>query len=119
MCIRDRYYTSDAGLPEEGEPFKDYGMFSTFPASTNTQVVLISGMRDAGLMHTAQALSNSDALDDLVVSIDNDTDEALASFEALFEVFGVDRLNFDANLVYAELLDTNQIWTAPQPPQLN
>ena len=115
----EEYYTSDAGLPEEGEPFKDYGMFSTFPASTNTQVVLISGMRDAGLMHTAQALSNSDALDDLVVSIDNDTDEALASFEALFEVFGVDRLNFDANLVYAELLDTNQIWTAPQPPQLN
>ena len=115
----EEYYTSDAGLPEEGEPFKDYGMFSTFPASTNTQVVLISGMRDAGLMHTAQALSNSDALDDLVVSIDNDTDEALASFEALFEVFGVDRLNFDANLVYAELLDTNQIWAAPQPPQLN
>ena len=115
----EEYYTSDAGLPEEGEPFKDYGMFSTFPASTNTQVVLISGMRDAGMMHTAQALSDSDALDDLIVSIDNDTDEALASFEALFEVFGVDRVNFDANLVYAGLLDANQIWTAPQPPQLN
>ncbi|NKB31975.1 MAG: hypothetical protein GKR91_02650 [Pseudomonadales bacterium] len=115
----EEYYTSDAGLPEEGEPFKDYGMFSTFPASIDTQVVLISGMRDAGLMHTAQALSNSEALDDLVVAIDNDTDEALASFEALFEVFGVDRLNFDANLVYAELLDNNEIWTAPQPPQLN
>ncbi|MDD9957725.1 MAG: helix-turn-helix domain-containing protein [Gammaproteobacteria bacterium] len=112
----EEYYTSDAGLPEEGEPFKDYGMFSTFPASTETQVVLISGMRDAGLMHTAQALSDADSLDDLVVAIDNDTDEALASFEALFEVFGIDRINFDANLVYAELLDTNQIWTAPQPP---
>lgn len=111
----EEYYTSDAGLPEEGEPFKDYGMFSTFPASTNTQVVLISGMRDAGLMHTAQALSDTQTLNDLVVAIDNDTDEALASFEALYEVFGVDRLNFDANLVYAELLDTNQIWTAPQP----
>ena len=115
----EEYYTSDAGLPEEGEPFKDYGMFSTFPASTNTQVVLISGMRDAGLMHTAQALSDSNALDDLIVSIDNDTDEALAGFEVLFEVFGVDRLNFDANLIYAGLLDANQIWTAPQPPQLN
>jgi hypothetical protein len=115
----DEYYTSDAGLPEEGEPFKDYGMFSTYPASTDTQVVLISGMRDAGLMHTAQALSDTNALNDLVVAIDNDTDEALASFEALFEVFGVDRLNFDANLVYAQLLDTNQIWTAPQPAQLN
>jgi hypothetical protein len=106
----EEYYTSDAGLPEQGEPFRDYGMFSTFPASTNTQVVLISGMRDAGLMHTAQALSDKDTLDDLVVAIDSDTDEAVASFEALFEVFGVDRLNFDANLVYANLRDSSQIW---------
>lgn len=106
------YYTSDAGLPEEGEPFRDYGMFSTFRASTNTQVILISGMRDAGLMHTAQALSDSDILDDLIVSIDSDTDEAVSSFEALFEVFGVDRLNFDANLVYTHMLDSSQIWRA-------
>ena len=109
------YYTSDAGLPEEGQPFKDYGMFSTFPVSSETQVVLISGMRDAGLMHTAQALSNSDALDDLVVSIENDTDEALASFEALFEVLGMDRMNFDANLVYTNLLNADQIWAIPEP----
>ena len=109
------YYTSDAGLPEEGQPFKDYGMFSTFPVSTETQVILISGMRDAGLMHTAQALSNSDALDDLVVSIENDTDEALASFEALFEVLGIDRMNFDANLVYTNLLDADEIWAIPEP----
>ena len=113
------YYTSDAGLPEEGQPFRDYGMFSTFPVSTDTQVVLISGMRDAGLMHTAQALSDSEALNDLVVAIDNDTDEAVASFEALFEVLGIDRMNFDANLVYAELLDTSQIWAMPEPNQLN
>lgn len=113
------YYTSDAGLPEEGEPFRDYGMFSTFPASTDTQVVLISGMRDAGLMHTAQALSASQTLDDLVVAIDSDTDEAIASFEALYEVYGVDRLNFDADLVYADLLDTQKIWGTPQASPLN
>ena len=108
------YYTSDAGLPEEGDPFRDYGMFSTFPASMDTQVVMISGMRDAGLMHTAQALSDTAALDDLIVSIDRDTDEAVAGFEALFEVYGVDRLNFDANLIYTNLLDTTQIWGTPQ-----
>jgi hypothetical protein len=110
----EEYYTSDAGLPEEGEPFRDYGMFSTFPASTDTQVVLISGMRDAGLMHTAQALSDTRALDDLVAAIDSDTDEAVAGFEAVFEVYGVDRLNFDANLIYTNLLNTNKIWGAPQ-----
>ena len=78
-------------------------------------MVLISGMRAAGLMHTAQALSNSEALDDLVVSIENDTDEALASFEALFEVLGIDRMNFDASLVYTNLLDADQIWALPEP----
>jgi len=108
------YYTSDAGLPEQGEPFRDYGMFSTFPASDETQVVLVTGMRDAGLMHTAQALSDAKSLDRLVYAIDNDTDEAVGGFEALFEVFGVDRLNFDANLIYADLLNTSRIWGAPQ-----
>ncbi len=110
----EEYYTSDAGLPEEGEPFRDYGLFSTFPASIDTQVVLISGMRDAGLMHTAQALSDASALDDLIVAIDSDTDEAVGGFEALFEVYGVDRLNFDADLVYTNLLDTSQIWGSPR-----
>jgi len=104
------YYTSDAGLPEAGEPFRDYGLFATFPASAETQVILITGMRDAGLMHTAQALTDGKSLDDLVVAIDSDTDEAVASFEALYEVFGIDRLNFDANLVYTSLLDSRRIW---------
>ena len=113
------YYTSDAGLPEEGQPFRDYGMFATFPASSQTQVVLIAGMRDAGLMHTAQALSDIATLDDLVVAIDDDTDEAVASFEALYEVFGLDRLNFNANLVYTNQLDTKQIWGVPQSAGLN
>lgn len=113
------YYTSDAGLPEEGEPFRDYGMFSTFPASIDTQVVLVTGMRDAGLMHTAQALSDSSALDELIVSMDADTDEAIASFEALYEVFGVDRMNFNANLVYSNHLDTSQIWSVPQQLEIN
>ena len=108
------YYTSDAGLPEEGQPFKDYGMFSTFPVSTETQVLLISGMRDAGLMHTAQALSDPEALNDLIVAIDNDTDEAVASFEALYEVFGIDRMNFNAKLIHTKLLNTDRIWATPE-----
>ena len=76
-------------------------------------------MRDAGLMHTAQALTDTETLDNLVVAIESDTDEAVSSFEALYEVFGVDRMNFDANLVYARLLDIDQIWSAPEIPQLN
>ncbi len=115
----EQYYTSDAGLPEEGEPFRDFGLFSTFPASSETQVILVSGMRDAGLMHTAQALSTVDSLNELVAAIDHDTDEAIASFEALYEVYGVDRLNFDANLVYANQLNTQRIWRSAPETGLN
>lgn len=113
------YYTSDAGLPEEGQSFRDYGLFASFPASIDTQVILVTGMRDAGMMHTAQALSSTSTLDDLMVSMDADTDEALSSFEALFEVFGVDRMNFNGNLVYSNHLDTNKIWESWQPTGLN
>jgi hypothetical protein len=28
-------------------------------------------------------------------------------------VYGIDRLSFDANLVYTNLLDTRKIWEAP------
>jgi hypothetical protein len=37
----------------------------------------------------------------------------------LYEVYGVDRLNFEANLVYTNLLDTTQIWRSPQSARLN
>ncbi|MEQ8407166.1 MAG: hypothetical protein RKH07_02690 [Gammaproteobacteria bacterium] len=115
----EQYYTSDAGLPEEGEPFRDYGFFATFPVSSETQVVLVAGMRDAGLMHTAQALSDTESLHELVASIDHDTDEAVASFEALYEVYGVDRLNFDAELLYSKQLDAEKIWRIAPETGLN
>lgn len=105
-----QYYTSDAGLPEAGQHFRDYGLFATYPVSADTQVILISGMRDAGVMHTAQALSDPAALDELASAVGGE--ESAASFEALFEVYGVDRMNFDASLVHAAPLDKEAIWRA-------
>lgn len=106
------YFTSDAGLPEEGQQFRDYGFFSSFAASRDTQVILVSGMRDAGLMHTAQALSETAALDELLLSLgDGDgSDEALGNIEALYEVYGIDRMNFESKLVYSQLLETGNFW---------
>jgi len=49
-------------------------------------------------------------LDELVMTMESNTDEAVFSFEALYEVYGVDRMNFDANLVYTNQLDTAAIW---------
>jgi len=104
------FYTSDAGLPEDGQRFRDYGLFATFPASAYSHVVLISGMRDAGVMHTAQALSNFESMDELAVRVGATSVDALQSFEALYEVYGVDRMNFDANIVHAATLDKGDAW---------
>ncbi len=105
-----QYFTSDAGLPEKGQRFRDYGFFASYPVSADTQVILISGMRDAGVMHTAQSLASTDSLNALLAAIDTDTDEAVGSFEALFEVFGVDRMNFDARIVHAAQIDRRAKW---------
>ena len=109
------YYTSDAGLPEEGDLFKDFGLFSTFPASSETQLIVVAGMRDAGLMHTAQVLANAQTLEHLLEVASKDSAQPLNNFEALYEVYGIDRLNFDANLVYTNRLDPNLIWRNARP----
>ncbi len=106
-----QYYTSDAGLPEAGQQFRDYGFFSTFPASRENQVVLISGMRDAGLMHTAQVLSDESALNELEQLLGSKSEnETSTGLEALYEVFGMDRMNFEGSLIYSKSLDSSLIW---------
>ena len=105
-----QYYTSDAGLPEAGQQFHDYGLVSTYAASPENQVVIVAGMRDAGLMHTALAVSDAQMLDKLSRSAGLDASLGTVSFEALYEVYGVDRMNFSANLVYTRLLDSQAIW---------
>lgn len=105
-----QYYTSDAGLPEQGQRFRDYGLFMTYPVSASTQVVLVSGMRDAGVMHMAQALSSVNDLDTLLSATGSDASETASSFEALYEVYGVDRMSFDARLVHAAELNREAIW---------
>ncbi|MEX0618800.1 MAG: helix-turn-helix domain-containing protein [Pseudohongiellaceae bacterium] len=102
-------YSSDAGLPSRDQPFRDYALFSTFPSTSANQVIIVAGMRDAGLMHTAQAISDSSSLATLEQRAVLDSKSAPA-FEALYEVFGFDRMNFDANLVYTSELNPGIIW---------
>lgn len=105
------YFTSDAGLPESGQQFRDYGFFSTFPATSENQVIVIGGMRDAGLMYTAQMLSDAAALRDLEIELQQRSQAgAPLAAESLYEVYGVDRTHFDGNLVYSSGLDATQIW---------
>lgn len=100
------YHISNAGLPEQGQPFRDLALFASWPASNGNQFMLLAGTRDAGLMHSAMIAGNAERLKNLASDIDAST----TGFEALFEVYGIDRMNFDANLLYQKTLDSHLVW---------
>ena len=106
----EEIYSSDAGLPSNGQPFRDYGLLSTFPAPGENQIVVVAGMRDAGLMHMSEVVSSKVTLQAVEQSVGTNPAAPSANYEALYEVFGFDRMNFDANLVYSRQLDPRLIW---------
>ena len=106
-------FTSDAGLPSFYEPFTDFGFFSLLPSTANHNIIVVAGMRDAGLIHTAQALASVEQLQQLNDYIqDSNTDANVHddAFEALFEVRGLNRKNFEAKLVYKNFIDPSKSW---------
>lgn len=104
-------YTSDAGLPEQGTPFRDVALLATFPAANNNQFLLITGTRDAGLMHSALVASDLGRLTAIDQQLEPSAYASGTSYEAVYEVFGLDRMNFDANLLYANSIDPARIWS--------
>jgi len=102
-----RRYISQAAVPLHDEgTYHDYGYFASFPGPTGNQVVVIAGTRDVAVMHTADAVTRVSTLKQL------DASAAKASaFEALYEVYGMDRMNLDGKLLLTSRLNTSRIWT--------
>lgn len=104
------FYTSTAGLPELGEPFRDLALLSTWTAARGNRFILVSGTRDAGLMHAANVAASAAELSQLDAALDPGTLANTPGYEALYEVYGIDRMNFDAGLLYHQPLDPDRIW---------
>jgi len=66
-------------------------------------------MRDAGLMHAAQVLSDKNALNELEQHLEPGSDSN-TGLEVLYEVFGMDRMNFEGSLIYSKTLGASRIW---------
>jgi hypothetical protein len=103
-----RLYISTAGLPEKGEPFRDLGLLATWTAGSGNQFVMVSGTRDAGLMHAAAALADPARVPGLQRAFAGQS--ANPGFESFFEVFGIDRTNFDARLLHVRALSQQYTW---------
>jgi len=104
------FYTSDAGLPEQGQPFRDLALLATWAAANGNRFILVSGTRDAGLMHAANVVADANQLRHLEESMGTESNTTDLGYEALFEVYGIDRMNFDAGLLYHQPLDPDGIW---------
>ncbi len=102
-------YTSEAGMPEAHNNYRDYGLISTFPGPVGNQFVIISGMRDAGMMQAAHVLSDP-ALIKTVEDARPDAGSSKPAFEMLYEVMGYAHTNLDAMLVHAAKLSYQTIW---------
>ena len=107
-------YTSTAGLPQQGQPFRDLALLATWPGANQNQFVLVSGTRDAGLMHAANVAADLEQLQALDRTAVDTNDNDSISHEALFEVYGIDRMNFEATLLYHRPLNPSLIWANSQ-----
>jgi hypothetical protein len=75
---------------------RDYGYVTAFKGPSGNRIVVIAGDRDTGLMQTAEALANPDALKALARSAGGGD-----SFEALYEAQGIGRSSLGGRLVMA------------------
>jgi hypothetical protein len=112
LLVRDgkATYTSEAGIPTEHGNYRDYGLFSTFPGPGGNQLFIVAGMRDPGLMQTAEELSEPMRLsvaEQVAAARSPDDPPAV---ELLFEVTGNSRTNLDAMIVHSAALDYGKIW---------
>jgi len=101
------HYLSEAAMPRGEQKYHDYGYFATFPGPSGNQIIVIAGTRDVALMHTAEAVTQPRSLAAL-----NASARGASAFEALYDVYGMDRMNLDGKLLLTSKLNTSRIWTA-------
>jgi hypothetical protein len=103
----NKRYVSQAGAPYRGETqIRDYGYFATFAGPEGNHVIVIAGTRDMAAMHMAETVTTARTLETLLASA-----KGMSGFEALYEVYGMDRLNLDGKLLVAAPLDSERIWS--------
>lgn len=101
-------FISEAGLPSGAQSYRDYGLFSSLPAPGGNHFVFIAGMRDEGLMQTAQAVSDADTVQNSIDAVAAGGDVPRA-FELVYEVAGLGRTNLDATIVHAAPLEIDRL----------
>jgi len=106
-------YVSQAGEPKRNaERYKDYAYVSTFPGPNGNQHLVVAGTRDTAVRQAAEMMVGQRRLDEL-----RQQAKGQKAYEALYEVYGVNRTNIEARLLIVAPLNTASLWTdlATQP----
>jgi hypothetical protein len=91
-------YVSQAGEPKRNaERYKDYAYVSTFPGPNGNQHLVVAGTRDTAVRQAAEMMVGQRRLDEL-----RQQAKGQKAYEALYEVYGVNRTNIEARLLIAE-----------------
>ena len=102
-------YVSEAGEPKRNaERYKDYAYISTFPGPDGNQHLVVAGTRDTAVRQAAEMLVGQKRLTELQQQA-----QGHKAYEALYEVYGVNRTNIEARLLIVAPLDTASLWTDP------
>ena len=106
-----RQYASEGGRADQpGTLYRDYGYFSSFRGPEGNRIVIVAGTRDVALMQTADIVSRSAGLAEALKSAGK-----ADSFEALYEVHGMNRQNVSGQLIAASPLDGARMWRTLTP----
>ena len=102
------HYESSAGSVTDADvSYQDFGYVSTFPGPAGNQFLYITGMRDEGLMQMASILGKPDSVAALGSGL---VSAGAPSFEALFQVSGIERTYVAAKELFISAVDASDIW---------
>ncbi|HEY0686031.1 MAG TPA: hypothetical protein VGD45_27055 [Steroidobacter sp.] len=100
------YVSTAMPMGSEGGAFRDFGYFSTFAGPNGNRVVVISGTRDNGVMHVAEALSHRAGVEEV-----GSKAAGAESFETLYEIDGMARAGLNARLLFVSAMKNDAIWS--------
>lgn len=100
------YVSTVMPMGSEGGVFRDFGYFSTFAGPNGNRIVVISGTRDNGVMHVAEALSRRAGVAEIGAKAGG-----AESFESLYEVDGMARAGLNARVLFVSEMKSDAIWS--------
>jgi hypothetical protein len=105
----DKHYLSEAGMPHPAaQRYRDYALISTFPGPNGNQHLVVAGTRDVGLQQAAEMLVSPRRLAELLQKSAGSN-----AWEALVEVYGMNRTNIEGQVLVVAPLDVAALWREP------